>query len=186
MSKVITEDGMIVDEGCEDCVVFFKTPYNHNTDVEAYRTATQTPTTEKSMTDQSFKEDADINTIMERIKQGHEYPIALPEHFGADERVDLFTARSRIAESNRTFYNLPAEIRSEFLNDPAIWERQVARDLNTGDFENLRRMGIDIPDPPEVDQGATPAPGPQGAAGAALAAPATPQTAPPGPKTGNA
>lgn len=165
---------------------YFKTPYNHDRDAESLRVALTTP--EPSLTDQSFKDETDINTIMERVLQTRELPLALPEHFGdATQIPTLFDARMRITESNKTFYNLPAKIREEFMNDPGRWESQVAKDLDNGDIENLKRMGLDISDlkvvirtptkPPAAPQAGTPAPG----APEPAAAPAAPVTAPPGP-----
>jgi len=177
MNKRITEDGEIVDDNCEDCTVYFKTPYNHNRNAESNRVALTTP--EPSLTDQSFKEDADINVIIARAQKG-ELPVVLPEHFGnASEIPTLFEARSRIAESNATFYKLAPQIREEFLNDPARWERQVLKDLDEANLDNLRRMGVSIDDvvvvprpaPPAAPQGGSPAPGAPAPAGAAPAAP---------------
>lgn len=150
MAKIITADGEIVDENCEDCVIgtvppFWKTPYNHDTMSESNRTALTCP--EDSLTDQSFKEDADINTIMERVKQGAQIPVPLPEHFGdAFSIPTLLEARTRIAENNATFYNLPPNIRAEFLNDPARWEDHVHRQLVDQNFDEVERLGIDLTD----------------------------------------
>lgn len=163
--KVMTEDGEILDTACEDCVVFFKTPYNHNRNAESDRTGLECK--DKSLTDQSFKDETDINTIIDRLKRGQEVQVPLPEHFGPDQRVTLYEARVRIAENNATFYNLEPAVRAEFGNDPAAWERQVAKDLANGNIEGLQKMGLD-PDrilvreptqPPEAAPGVTPAPG---------------------------
>lgn len=143
----------------------FKTPYNHDRMAESNRTGLSTK--DPSLTDQSFKEDADINVIMERVMKTKEIPLALPEHFGdATQIPTLFDARMRIAESNATFYKLPAKIREEFLNDPGRWEAQVVKDLNDANVENLKRMGINTDDihviaqvAPKVPQPATPAAG---------------------------
>lgn len=153
--RYMNEDGEI-ESNCEDC--FYKTPYNHNTLTEAKRTALTC--NDKSLTDQSFREDADINIIMDRIQRGAAHDIPLPEHFGTDERVDLYTARSRIAESNATFYNLAPHIRAQFLNDPGRWEQAVTAALNAGSRTTLRDMGLDVPEPPEAAVGGTPAPTP--------------------------
>lgn len=150
MSKYITEDGEIRDVMCEDCVIYWKTPHNHNTKSAAYEGALvcQDPT----LTDESFKEDADINNLMERMRKGYVPDVVLPEHFGTDDRINLFEARSRIAESNATFYNLDADVRAQFMNDPARWEQQVHLDLAAGNIENLELMGIKVekrPEPPK-------------------------------------
>lgn len=152
---------MLVDEETGEvlAVAFFKTPYNHDRDAEALRTATYC--NDKSLTDQSFKEETDINFIIERLKQGGPPPVTLPEHFGEQNRLDMFEIRSRIAESNATFYRLEPDIRSEFLNDPARWEEHVKKNLHEGNLEELDRMGLDTanwivqarPRPPEEVKG---------------------------------
>lgn len=176
--KYLTDDGELLDENCEDCVIFFKTPNNHNTLHESMKGALVCE--EPSKTDQSLKEDADINVIIDRIKKGAQYDIPLPEHFGIDDRIDLLEARTRIAESNATFYNLAPDIRSEFLNDPARWEEQVTKDLHAGNTENLKRMGIDITKKPVAPPVATPAPAAPVEGGVPPGTPPNPPIAPSG------
>lgn len=145
--KRLTEDGEIVDINCEDCVIgvmpFWKTPHNHNTNNESDRTATTCK--ETSLTDQSFKQEADINFIMEQYGKGKAPNIVLPEHFGDAFAIPtLLEARTRIAQNNATFHSLAPEIREEFLNDPARWEERVIKDVADGNLDDLERMGIDM------------------------------------------
>jgi len=155
MSKKITEDGEIVDDICEDCpTVFFKTPYNHDRDVEAKRTALYCK--DPSLTDQSFIEDADINTIINRAMRTGEMPVQLPPQYGdPGERLNMHDMYTRIAENNATFYKLPARIRNEYLNDPSRWGDQVLRDLAAGNVENLAKLGIEI-DPESIPKAPEP------------------------------
>lgn len=147
MAKKVTEDGEILDTNCEDCVIghvppFFRTPFNYNTHDASLAAATTC--NDPSLTDQSFKEEVDINNIMERVKQGAQLPVPLPEHFGdAFDVPTLLEARMKIAENNATFWNLPARIREEFMNDPSRWEVQVQKDIEAGDLDHLEEMGID-------------------------------------------
>lgn len=146
--KRITEDGEIVDINCEDCVTgiipFFKTPHNHDTNKESDKYALTC--LDESKTDQSFKDETDVNFLMDNIyKRGAIPNVVLPEHFGDAFMIPtLLQARTAIAENNATFYKLPASIREEFLNDPARWEQQVAKDVREANLENLERMGIDM------------------------------------------
>lgn len=163
---------VLIDEDTGEVLAtaFFKTPYNHDRDAESDRTGLVC--LDKSLTDQSFKEEVDINTIVDRIRRTGEVPITLPEHFGDGTNIPtLFDARMRIAENNATFYKLPPEIREEFLNDPGRWESQVMKDLDAGNLDNLARMGVDIRDlpvygykPPAAPQEGSPAPGAPGPA----------------------
>lgn len=149
--KRITEDGEIVDVNCDDCVVmqipnigiFFKTPFNHDTNKESDRTGLKCEDT--SLADQSFKEEVDINNIMDKVKAGAQLPVTLPEHFGdAFQIPTLLEARTRIAENNATFYKLAPELRAEFLNDPSRWETSVAAAVANNDLDELERYGIDM------------------------------------------
>lgn len=147
MTKYITEDGEIRDTTCDECTYYFKTPNNHDTLNEAYLSALECK--DPSKTDQSFKDDADINQIIDRLKRGQQVNIPLPEDFGTDDRMTYLEMQERINESKATFYNLAPEIRSEFMNDHTRWADQVTRDLARGNIENLNRMGIAVEKPPE-------------------------------------
>lgn len=183
MLRIVNGQQVLVDDETGEILdqVFFKTPYNHDRDAESERTGLVC--NDESLADQSFKEDADINVIMDRVKKGAEIPITLPEHFGDGTQIpDLLEAHTKIAENNRVFYNLDPRIREEFMNDPMRWMVQVRKDLDEANLDNLKRMGMDVSDltviaarkPPAAPQGGSPAPG----------APATPGAAdspPPGP-----
>lgn len=161
-------------------IPFFKTPHNHNRNIESDRTATRCE--DPSLTDQSFKDEVDINVIVERALKGQEVPIVLPEHFGIDDRPTYLEIQERMAENAKTFYNLDPETRYEFQNNPARWMDQVRKDLDAGNLDNLARMGIDIGDlevrsykaPPTTAQAGTPAPGPLEEAGTPVPAKTTP------------
>lgn len=72
-------------------------------------------------TKQSFKDQCDINKILKKaaVKGGlshvQKYPEAVYGEF--DPELDLFVARDRIAQAERIFMDLPAEVRREFNND---------------------------------------------------------------------
>lgn len=179
MKKIITEDGEIVDvdspgNDCDECTVFYKTPHNHNRNAESDRVALTC--NDKSLTDQSFKDDADINIIMERALRTKQIPMILsPQFADTTQLLTQFEMRSRIAENNATFYKLSADIRAEFQNDPAQWEKQVLQDLLTGDDEHLRLMGIEPPPRPPVEPPAgNPAPAAPEGAGTPVPAPKGP------------
>lgn len=122
----------------------WKTPYNHDTNFESDRTATYTP--EPSLTKQEFVEEQDINTILDRLAKTGEVPnIVLPEHFlDLSGRTDYFTMASKIADTNRLFYQLDASLRGEFLNDPARWADAVVQATEQGDGDMLEHLGIEL------------------------------------------
>lgn len=156
------ETGEVLDK------VFFKTPYNHDTDQESERTGLLC--LDKSLTDQSFKDEVDINTIINRALRTKEMPNQVPEHFGdATQIPTLFEMRCKIAENNATFYKLPARIREQHSNDPAQWEVQVLTAVNNKDTAELKKLGLSLDEldnpippvsPPVAVTGGTPAPVP--------------------------
>lgn len=144
--------------------LFFKTPHNHDTNAESDRTALLT--TDKSLTQQQFKEDADINVILARYAAKKELPpMALPEHFTdlSGGRMTYIDIQTRLAEANAMFYNLPPATRYEFRNDPAAWAQAVMVATEAGSRSKLRELGIDAPEPvePPTPAGGPPAPAPE-------------------------
>lgn len=137
--KYLMPDGEIVEHDRPQ----FKTPYNHDTNFESDRTAWYS--TEPSLTKQEFKDDVDINVIIKRaLATGEPPPMALPEHFAdIPERISHFEMASKVAEANALFYELPAEKRAVFQNDPTRWADQVLDALDRGDVKALNAMGID-------------------------------------------
>lgn len=144
MAKRLTTEGEIVDIHCEDCIPFFKTPYNHNRDAETIRTATFCP--EETKTQQHFKEEQDINIIVARVlKTGVMPDIPVPGQYAdLSTQEDYHTMLNRIAETNGLFYKLDPELRAEYKNDPGAWLQDVNEKLNQGDLAPLREMGLDM------------------------------------------
>lgn len=125
----------------------FKTPWNHDTDFESERTATYCP--EGSKTKQEFKEESDINVILERFMRGGDGPPpVLPEHFlDLTGRTTYYDMATKIADANKTFYMLDAETRANHLNDPNRWADAVVKATEEGDKDELRALGLDVPYP---------------------------------------
>lgn len=166
-------DGEIIEKD----MPIWKTPWNHDTDFESRRTGSFNK--EPSLTKQEFKEETNIQFLLERFMKGGEPPpIVLPEHFlDATQQPTYYEMQSRIADANSNFYKLDASMRSRFLNDPALWADAVVTAVNEGDKEFLEECGIELK-PQEAATatpdagGATPAPG------SAKAPPAPPPGAP--------
>lgn len=167
--------------------IFWKTPYNHSTEKESHRTGTTFR--DESLTQQQFKDDADINVILDRFAKINEAPpVILPEHFvDLTQRSTYYDMESRVAEAKESFYMLPPKLRAKYQNDAATWAEEVVAVLSTGDLEGLKELGIQPPPtqtstPPSGEStvtppGGSPAPGPQSGASEA------PKTAPSGAKT---
>lgn len=75
---------------------------------------------EPSMTQQQFKEDADINTIVERFGLTGKLPDDLRQPVAGDyeDVVDFQTAMNAVLAAKEEFMKLPGKIRARFENDP--------------------------------------------------------------------
>lgn len=118
-----------------------------------------------SLTDQSFKDECDINLIMEKVLKGHPVShINTNEAFYGDvsEIPDFTTATQMILDADNAFMALPAKIREQFKNDPAEF---IEFCQNPDNNEALIKMGLhnqvlktdDLkPSPPTVDTPSVP------------------------------
>lgn len=97
---------------------FLRTPYNYDRDVVSVESglACDDPT----LAQQQFRDEADINTILERFGRTGEVivPVRVPEFGDFTEVADYHTAMNMIIEAQSAFDALPARIRKEFENDP--------------------------------------------------------------------
>jgi phage internal scaffolding protein len=73
------------------------------------------------MAQQQFREECDINTIMERFGRTGELvaPIRMPQYGDFDGVNDYHSAMNAIVEAQSAFDSLPAKVRARFSNDPA-------------------------------------------------------------------
>jgi len=99
------------------------------------------------MTQQHGKEEADINTIVNRfLKTGLLPQVPLPpsyQNFG--DVFDFQSAMDTIKQANDSFLALPANVRARFQNDPAIFVAYVDHCLETGDLKPLEEMHLAVP-----------------------------------------
>jgi len=73
-----------------------------------------------SLTDQSKREDADLNVLVARWMRGDGIPVFPEAGFGdVSELGDYQEMQRRLLEMEKAFYTLPGDIRGEFENNPA-------------------------------------------------------------------
>lgn len=100
---------------------FVRNPYNYDSDKESRDTGLACK--DKSLAQQQFKEESDINFIADRFKLTGEMP-QLTDGFewGAnfDAIFDYQTAQNAIVAGNNAFMALPAKLRARFQNDPQL------------------------------------------------------------------
>lgn len=126
-----------------------RTGYNYDTDAVSRETGVACPADE-SQTQQHFKEDADINTIVRRFGLTGQ----VPENYRApllgdfSDVMDFQTAMNAVANASAQFMQLPPELRARFNNDPNALVYFMADENNHAEAV---RLGL-IAKPPEVDR----------------------------------
>ena len=73
-----------------------------------------------SLAQQQFKDDADINVLLERFKITGVMPqsVVLPSYGDFSGISDYRSAQEAILKARNAFMDLPAAVRAEFHNDP--------------------------------------------------------------------
>jgi phage internal scaffolding protein len=98
--------------------IFLRTPYNYDTDAASNESglACEEPT----LAQQHFKEECDINTILQKFSITGLLPEApLSPRYGDFTGIgDYHTALNRVMAAQDEFEALPAQIRARFENDP--------------------------------------------------------------------
>ena len=99
--------------------VFLRTPYNYDTDAASDESGLACE--EPSLAQQHFKEECDINNILQKFNITGLLPEApLSPRYGDFTGIgDYHTALNRVIAAQEEFEALPAQIRARFDNDPA-------------------------------------------------------------------
>lgn len=113
-----------------------------------------------SLAQQQFKDDVDINVLLERFQVTGVMPqgVVLPSYGDFSAVVDFRSAQDALRRARDAFMELPAQVRSRFNNDPQELLEFVSKDENRAEAE---RLGLVVPKPsaqPDSGSGA-PAPG---------------------------
>lgn len=118
---------------------FVRSPYNYDRDQASQESGVSTGT--ENGAKQSFKDECDINTIVERFGLGYELPqnSRVPEYGDFSNITTFQEAMNATAAVREEFDKLPANIRSKFGNDPALY---VDFCLDENNREELRQMGL--------------------------------------------
>jgi len=99
--------------------VFLRTPYNYDKDAASNESGLHCE--DASLAQQHYKEECDINTILEKFNITGllpEQPLS-PRYGDFTGIGDYHTAMNRVIAAQDEFEALPAQIRARFGNDPA-------------------------------------------------------------------
>jgi phage internal scaffolding protein len=117
--------------------VFLRTPYNYDTDAASNESGLACE--EPSLAQQHYKDECDINTILERFNITGLVPQSpLSPRYGDFSGIgDYHTALNRVIAAQDEFEALPAQIRARFDNDPAQLIEFLADENNRPEAEEL-------------------------------------------------
>lgn len=99
-------------------IVFARTPFNYDTDAVSHETGLDCGPETK--TQQQFRDEVDINTIVERFNATGEMPptTQFPTETEFAEAFDFQKSMNVIVQARQSFMELPAKVRARFQNDP--------------------------------------------------------------------
>lgn len=117
--------------------LFLRTPYNYDTDAASNESGLACE--EPSLAQQHFKDECDINTILERFNITGMLPQSpLSPRYGDFTGIgDYHTALNRVIAAQDEFEALPAQIRARFENDPAKLIEFLDDEANRPEAESL-------------------------------------------------
>lgn len=112
-----------------------------NYDVDQVSVETGLFCADPSLAQQQFKDECDINVILDRFNVTGQLPIAaLPPEFGDFSGVsDYQTALNAVLDAQEAFDSLPARVRERFANDPAAF---VDFCLDEANKDEMAQLGL--------------------------------------------
>lgn len=100
---------------------------------------------EPSLTQQQFKDDVDINVLLERYKVTGQLPqgVRLPSYGDFTGVSDYRSAMDAVRKASDSFMDLPAHVRARFDNDPQKFLEFVSDEKNR---DEIIKLGLASPD----------------------------------------
>lgn len=122
---------------------FLRTPYNY--DMGAASDESGLKCEDKTLTKQSFRDECDINIIMERFGKTGELPenVRTPTYGDFTGLTDFRQAMNAVVAARESFDAMPAPVRARFHNDPAEF---VDFCSDEGNRDEIRQMGLMTPE----------------------------------------
>jgi phage internal scaffolding protein len=99
---------------------------------------------DSSLTQQQFKEEADINTIVDRfMKTGHlPDPVSMPQYIDYEGVFDFQSAMNVVRQADENFMRMDAKVRARFNNSPQEFLQFFA---NPDNVDEAIRLGLAVP-----------------------------------------
>lgn len=133
MAAVIGEGGMIVEPP------FVRSNFNYDVDLASLESGLRCD--DPSLTQQQFKDECDINYIVEQFGVTGKLPIVTVQPLAGDfSGIDDYqSAVNAVKAAEQNFMALPSKIRARFGSDP---KKFVDFCLDPGNIEAVREMGL--------------------------------------------
>lgn len=128
---------------------FVRSPYNY--DVMQASDETGLRCDDKSLTQQHFADECNINVIVDRFLKTGEMPqgVLMPSSADFDDVVDFKSAQDAIARARDNFFMMPAGLRARFQNSPQVFMEFFSDPANQDEAISLglatRRPGSAAP-----------------------------------------
>jgi len=122
--------------------VFLRTPYNYDTNKVSDETGLRCD--DPSLTQQQFKDEADINTIVDRFLRSGVMPtpVSMPQYVDYEGVFDFQTAMNVVRAADENFMRLDAKVRSRFNNSPQEFLEFFS---NPDNSDEAVRLGLALP-----------------------------------------
>ncbi len=132
--------------------VFLRSLYNYDVDQVSNETGLRCD--DPSLTQQQFKEEADINTIVDRFLKSGVLPTAatMPQYVDYEGVFDFQSAMNVVRQADENFMRLDAKVRARFNNSPQAFLEFFA---NPENVDEAIRLGLAIPKSPSTVAQAT-------------------------------
>ena len=103
---------------------------------------------DSSLTQQQFKEESDINNIVDRfMKTGHlPDPVSMPQYVDYEGIFDFQSAMNVVRQADENFMRMDAKVRSRFHNSPQEFLEFFADPAN---YDEAVRLGLAVPSKPQ-------------------------------------
>lgn len=130
----------MINEETGEMFTFIRTPLNYNTDRVSQETGLDCSEDKGGRTQQQFKEETDINTIVERFGISGETPPTMnfPSEQDFTEAFDFQTSMNVIVQARESFMTLPAKVRARFQNDPQQFMEFMHDETNIDEMIKLK------------------------------------------------
>jgi len=122
--------------------VFCRSAYNYDMDLASDKSGLKCE--DPSLTQQQFKEESDINTIVDRFMKSGVLPtpVNMPQYVDFEGIFDFQTAMNAVRAADENFMRMDAKVRARFNNSPQEFLEFFANPENT---QEAIRLGLAIP-----------------------------------------